>query len=223
MKSSASLSSGSRRAMVFALVVLPVFAAVFPAGAAAQGAATSGQLPSWSDMASKNAIVAFVERVTRQDSPEFVPVADRIARFESDGVLGAELPKHFQFLFALSHTSELGPPHFVSEAEGPFASPPKDRLVDNELALPPVVMATDADMNSEEVDRVVRVWIGAARHPITGRAYAGGVHRPMLELVAFLRADGFEIRYGEGRGAAFSHYVVADHLELDGATTISTV
>jgi hypothetical protein len=100
MKSSASFFV-SRRAMLSALTALPALVTLSPAGASVQTTAANSSLPSWNDAQSKNAIVAFIQRVTKQGSPEFVPEAERIATFDNDGTLWAELPMYLQLLFAL--------------------------------------------------------------------------------------------------------------------------
>ena len=194
MKSSASFSRVSRRAMLSALAALPAFTTLFPVSASAPTAATDGPLPSWNDTPSKNAIVAFVDRVTKQGSPDFVPEAGRIAMFDNDGTLWAELPMYFQLLFALYRVKALAPQHPERETKNPFASPPTG----DAPAIVPIVMATHAGMNSEEVHQIVRDWIVTAKHPITGRTYTEMVYQPMLELIALLRENGFKMRYGDG-------------------------
>jgi hypothetical protein len=113
MKSSDHFFDVTRRAMLSALAALPALPMLVSGSAQAQsGAGTlpsrpGGQtpvtdpLPSWNDSASKTAIFNFVERVTKQGSPDFVPEADRIATFDNDGTLWAEQPMYFQVMFAL--------------------------------------------------------------------------------------------------------------------------
>ncbi|MGA8172761.1 MAG: haloacid dehalogenase-like hydrolase, partial [Methylocystis sp.] len=83
-----------------ALAGLPALSALFAVPAAAKRVA-SDPLRSWNDTASKKALLAFVDRVTRRDSPDFVPEEERIATFDNDGTLWAEQPMYFQLLFAL--------------------------------------------------------------------------------------------------------------------------
>jgi hypothetical protein len=68
-------------------------------------------LPSWNDTAPKKAIVAFVEKVTKEGSADFVPSNERIATFDNDGTLWAEQPMYFQFLFAMDRIRVLAPQH----------------------------------------------------------------------------------------------------------------
>src|SRR5437667_4029841 len=79
-------------------------------------------LPSWNDTAPKKAIIAFVEKVTKEGSPDFVPPAERIATFDNDGTLWAEQPMYFQFLFAIDRVKALAPQHPEWKAKEPFAS-----------------------------------------------------------------------------------------------------
>ena len=121
---SSTFTEPNRRAMLSAFAALPASSAVFASmQAAAAGNPSNGDLlPSWNDTASKNAIVAFVDRVTRQDSPDFVPEAERIATFDNDGTLWAEQPLYSQLLFALDRVKALAPEHPEWKQEEPFAS-----------------------------------------------------------------------------------------------------
>ena len=202
MTSSASSARVSRRVMVSALAALPALITLRSTGALAQSAAVDGPLASWNDTAFKNAVMAFISRVTKQGSPDFVPEAERIAAFDDDGTLWAELPTHFQLLFALYRVQVLNSQHSALAAKEPFDplrnSDVQDARAGDTPEILPTVMATHTGMTSEQVDRIVRDWIVAARHPITGQAYAEMAHQPMLELVALLRENGFRMRYGDG-------------------------
>ena len=181
--------------------------AVRPEKAAADNASSGDLLPSWNDAASKNAIVAFVDRVTKQGSPDFVPEADRIATFDNDGTLWAEQPLYSQLFFALDRVKALAPEHPEWKQEEPFASllkgNVKDVLAGGEKALMPIVIATHTGMTSEEFNRIVRDWIASGKHPVTGRPYTAMVYQPMLELTAYLRANGFKNFIVSGGGIDF--------------------
>ena len=181
--------------------------AVRPEKAAADNASSGDLLPSWNDAASKNAIVAFVDRVTKQGSPDFVPEADRIATFDNDGTLWAEQPLYSQLFFALDRVKALAPEHPEWKQEEPFASllkgNVKDVLAGGEKALMPIVIATHTGMTSEEFNRIVRDWIASGKHPVTGRPYTEMVYQPMLELTAYLRANGFKNFIVSGGGIDF--------------------
>ena len=192
--------------MLAAFAALPALPMIVPVAALAQPAA-GDPLPSWNDVASKKAIVTFVERVTKQGSSEFVPEAERIATFDNDGTLWAEQPMYFQLLFALYRVKVLAPQHPEWATEEPFASllkgDVKGALAGGEPALFQIVMATHTGMTSEEFDQIVRDWIATAKHPITGRLYTEMVYQPMLELVAYLRANGFKTFIVSGGGIDF--------------------
>ncbi|MCC7256747.1 MAG: haloacid dehalogenase-like hydrolase [Gammaproteobacteria bacterium] len=164
-------------------------------------------LPSWSDTASRKAIVAFVERITQPGSPDFVPAPERIATFDNDGTLWAEQPVYFQLAFALDRVKALAPQHPEWKAQEPFASLLKGdlraALAGGEHAILEIVMATHAGMTSEEFAAVARQWLATARHPKTGRRYTDMVYQPMLELLAYLRANGFRTFIVSGGGVEF--------------------
>ena len=164
-------------------------------------------LPSWNDTAQKKAIVTFVERVTKESSLDFVPPSERIATFDQDGTLWAEQPMYFQFFFALDRVKALAPQHPEWKDKEPFASLLKDNvkgaLAGGERAMLEIVMATHAGMTTEEFAQTVKDWIATARHPKTGRPYTEMVYQPMLELLAYLRANGFKTFIVSGGGIEF--------------------
>jgi len=185
-------------------VTLALCALVF---SVARSHAQTDPLPSWSDTAPKKAIVAFVEKVTRNGSPDFVPAAERIATFDNDGTLWAEQPMYFQLLFALDRVKALAPQHPEWKEKEPFASllkgDVKGALAGGEPAVAQIVMATHAGMTTEEFDTIVRDWAASARHPKTGRLYTEMVYQPMLELLVYLRANGFKTFIVSGGGIEF--------------------
>ena len=164
-------------------------------------------LPSWNDTAPKRAIVAFVEKVTKAGSPEFVPVAERIATFDNDGCLWGEQPMYFQAFFAFDRIKALAPQHPEWKEKEPFASvlkgDVKGALAGGERALLEMVMATHAGMTTAEFEKVVTDWITTAKHPKTGKLYTEMVYQPMLELLAYLRASGFKTFIVSGGGIEF--------------------
>jgi phosphoglycolate phosphatase-like HAD superfamily hydrolase len=164
-------------------------------------------LPSWNDTAPKQAIVAFVERVTKQGSPDFVPLAERIATFDNDGTLWAEQPLYFQLLFAIDRIKALAPQHPEWKDKEPFASllkgDLKAALAGGEHAILDILMATHAGMTSDEFEKIVKDWVASARHPTTGRPYTEMVYQPMLDLLAYLRANDFKTFIASGGGIEF--------------------
>ncbi|MEM9354519.1 MAG: HAD family hydrolase [Planctomycetota bacterium] len=164
-------------------------------------------LPSWNEGSAKRSIVEFVARVTDEGSADFVPQPERIATFDNDGCLWAERPVYFQALFAFDRVRALAPEHPEWKGEEPFASvlrgDAKAALAGGEEALLELVMATHAGMTSEEFEAVVLDWLATARHPETGRKYTEMVYQPMLELLAYLRANGFKTFIVSGGGIEF--------------------
>jgi phosphoserine phosphatase len=164
-------------------------------------------LPSWNDGHTKQSILAFVKRVTTPGSPDFVPPAERIATFDNDGTLWAEKPIYFQAFFAIDRVKALAPQHPEWKTQEPFASllkgDLKAALAGGEHALLKIVMATHAGMTTSEFEKIVKDWIATARHPQTKRLYTEMVYQPMLELLAYLRANGFKTFIVSGGGIEF--------------------
>jgi hypothetical protein len=169
--------------------------------------AAADPLPSWSDTAPKQAIVAFVEKVTKAGSPDFVPVPERIATFDNDGTLWAEQPIYFQLLFALDRVNALAPQHPEWKEKEPFAAllkgDVKGALAGGEKAVAQIVMVTHAGMTTDEFAKIVKDWIATARHPKTGRLMTEMVYQPMLELLAYLRKNEFKTFIVSGGGIEF--------------------
>jgi len=164
-------------------------------------------LPSWNDTPSKREILSFVQRVTRSGSPDFVPGPERIAVFDNDGTLWAERPVYFQAMFIRDRIQALAPEHPEWNSREPFASLLRGdfagALAGGEKALVELAMATHAGMTTEEFEKIVVTWITSARHPTTGRLYTEMVYQPMLEFLAFLRANGFKTFIVSGGGIEF--------------------
>ena len=164
-------------------------------------------LPSWNDGPSKKAIVEFVTKVTTEGSADFVPVGERIATFDNDGTLWSEQPMYFQVFFTFDRVKQLAPSRVDWKEKAPFSSILKGDLSGvlsgGEKALVELVMATHTGMTTEEYDQIVKDWIVTARHPITKRPFTDMVFQPMLELLAYLRANGFKIFIVSGGGIEF--------------------
>ena len=164
-------------------------------------------LPSWNETPSKKAITAFVENVTRKDGPGFVPPSERIAVFDNDGTLWSEQPMYFQAFFIFDRIKALAPQHPEWKKQEPFASvlrgDLKGALAGGEKALLELVMASHAGVDSGEFEKLVTEWIATAKHPQTGRLLTEMVYQPMLELLAYLRANGFKTYLVSGGGIEF--------------------
>jgi phosphoserine phosphatase len=178
-------------------------------------AQTVDPLPSWQDTAAKANIVAFVKAVTEPGGKDFVPPADRIAVFDNDGTLWSEQPMYFQLAFALDRVKALAPQHPEWKNQQPFKAvlegDMKALAETGERGLLELVMATHAGNTSEEFARIVRDWVSTARHPKFNRPYTDLVFQPMLELLAYLRANGFKTYIVSGGGIEFLR-VVAEEL-----------
>jgi phosphoserine phosphatase len=164
-------------------------------------------LPSWNDTAPKRAIMQFVQRVTKPGSADFVPVAERIATFDNDGTLWAEQPLYFQALFIFDRIRAQAPQHPEWSNKEPYSSvlkgDLKSALSGGEHALLELAMATHAGMTTEEFTRIVQNWIATAMHPTTRRPYTMMVYQPMLEVLVYLRANGFKTYIVSGGGIEF--------------------
>jgi phosphoglycolate phosphatase-like HAD superfamily hydrolase len=164
-------------------------------------------LASWNDTAPKKAIIAFVEQVIKEGSPDFVPVSERIATFDNDGTLWAEQPMYFQGLFAIDRVRQLAPQHPEWKTKEPFASilmgDLKTAFAGGERAMVEIVMATHAGMSTVEFEKIVQDWLAIAKHPKTHKPYTEMVYQPMLELLAYLRANGFKTFIVSGGGVEF--------------------
>ena len=164
-------------------------------------------LPSWNDTAPKKAIVAFVEKVTKEGSPDFVPVPERIATFDNDGTLWCEQPLPVQLYFALDRVKALAPQHPEWKTKEPFASLLKGdlntALAGGDHALLELIMATHAGMTTQEFEQIVKDWIATAKHPKYKKPYTELVYQPMLELLAYLRENGFKNFIVSGGGIEF--------------------
>ena len=169
--------------------------------------AQTDPLPSWNDGATKQTIIDFVARVTAQNSPDFVPVPERIATFDNDGTLWAEQPIYFQAQFAFDRVKALAPQHPEWRTKQPFkALLDKDMkafAATGEKGILAVMAATHTGMSTEEFSKSVREWIATARHPRFDRPYTELVYQPMLELLAYLRANGFKTFIVSGGGVEF--------------------
>ncbi len=185
----------------------PALLAIWAGPTAASVAYAADPLPSWNDGAAKKSILQFVTRVTQEGAREFVPPAERIAVFDNDGTLWAEQPMYFQFLFMLDRVKALAPQHPEWKTQEPFAAllqgDMKAVVAGGERTLGQLAMATHAGTTTEEFEKVVSNWIATARHPKTGRLFTEMVYQPMLELLAYLRANGFKTFIVSGGGIEF--------------------
>ena len=145
--------------------------------------------------------------MTKPGSPDFVPVAERIATFDNDGTLWCEQPMPVQFYFVLDRVKALAPQHPEWKTKEPFASllkgDLKAALAGGDHALMELIMATHTGMTTEEFEQIVKDWIATAKHPQTGKLFTDMIYQPMLEVLAYLRANGFKNFIVSGGGIEF--------------------
>ncbi|HEY8570573.1 HAD family hydrolase [Microbulbifer sp.] len=170
-------------------------------------AQAASPLPSWNDGPTKDAIVGFVEKVTKKGSPDFVPENQRIATFDNDGTLWAEQPVYFQFFYAVDQVKKKAAEHPEWKTEEPFASvlkgDMKGVIASGEKGLMKIIAATHANMTAEEFRANVSDWLKTARHPKTNRPFNEMIYQPQLELLDYLRANGFKTFIVSGGGVDF--------------------
>uniref|UniRef100_Q07SX4 Nonspecific acid phosphatase n=1 Tax=Rhodopseudomonas palustris (strain BisA53) TaxID=316055 RepID=Q07SX4_RHOP5 len=153
-------------------------------------------LPSWNDGATKQSITSFVTRVTTPGGPDFVEPVDRVATFDNDGTLWSEQPMYVQLAFAIDRVKAMAPLHPEWKDQQPYKA-----AIDGDAAtlaatdqrvVAKMVMATNTGMTTDEFSQIVTDWLATARHPRFDRPYTELVYQPMLELLAYLRANGFK-------------------------------
>ena len=185
-------------------VLTLVFAVICSSVAIAQ---TTDALPSWNDGPAKQAIIKFVQATTTPGSPDFLPPAKRIATFDNDGTLWPSHPMYTQLAFALDRIKALAPQHPEWKSKQPFKA-----VLDNDLkalgaagekGMVELVMASHAGMSTAEFEAIVTDWLDKARHPRFKRRYTELAYQPMLEILAYLRANGFKTYIVSGGGIEF--------------------
>jgi len=164
-------------------------------------------LPSWNDGAARQHIVDFVKKVTATGSSDFVPPEQRIAVFDNDGTLWAEQPIYFQFFFVIDQVKAQSPQHPEWKTTEPFksalAGDLKGVAASGEKGIAQLMAATHAGMTTDQFARNVNEWMSTARHPKTHRVFTEMVYQPMLELVHYLRDNGFKTYIVSGGGQDF--------------------
>ncbi len=186
-------------ALLASTMAIPAFAT--------RASAEETPLASWHDGPARNAIVAFVERTTGQGSPDFVPPEERITVFDNDGTLWSEQPVYFQLAFALDRIRALAAVNSGFAGIEPYKSvlsgDPAAIAALGEMGLLQIVALTHAGMTTEQFQVQVKEWLKTARHPRFDRPYTDLVFQPMLELLAYLRANGFKTYIVSGGGVDF--------------------
>jgi len=174
---------------------------------ASGSAAARDPLPSWNDGATKRAILEFVAAVTDEGGKDYVEPPERIATFDNDGTLWVEQPFYTQLAFALDRVKALAPKHPEWKTTQPFQAALEDDMqtlmASGEKGLLELVMATHAGMTTDEFESMVVDWLATAKHPKYGRPFTELAYQPMLELLEYLRANGFKTFIVSGGGIEF--------------------
>ncbi|WP_299350581.1 HAD family hydrolase [uncultured Shimia sp.] len=208
--------------MLFRLVIGAVFLA---------STVNADPLPSWTEGANKTSIIEFVEAVSDPASPDYVTESDRIAVFDNDGTLWAEQPVYFQLIFAIdqvakmaaSDPSMLTSPAIKAAADGDM----KAVLASGKEGLVEILKASHANMSLDTFATDVAAWLETARHPKTGQPYDEMLYQPMLELLRYLRDQGFLTYIVSGGGIEFMRVFAEDAYgippqQVVGSSTTST-
>ena len=190
------------------LIAAAVAAATSPLSSTDTKAQTpANPLLSWNDGPAKQAILDFVARVTKKGGDDYVPPEQRIATFDNDGTLWCEQPMYFQLAFALDRVAALAPQHPAWKTTQPFkAALEHDMAALNatgEKGVIEIVEATHSGMTTDEFTKLVADWIATARHPRFKRPYNELIYQPMVELLGYLRANGFKTFIVSGGGIDF--------------------
>ncbi len=167
----------------------------------------SDPLPSWNEGATKSAIIEFVNKVTNENGPDYVAEEDRIATFDNDGNLWCEQPYYFQLAFATDRIKAMAEDHPEWKTTQPYKAILENdfkTVMDNGMhGLLEIVMASHAGMTAEEFDGLVADWLATAKHPRFKQPYQELIYQPMLELLDYLRANGFKTFVVSGGGIEF--------------------
>jgi len=193
------------KALRLPCVLAAALACVLAIGATV--ALAADPLPSWNEGKAKQSIIEFVQKVTKPGSPDFVPVPERIAVFDNDGTLWSEQPAPVQFYFVAERVKALSNQHPEWKTREPFASILKGdlqtALEGGDHGLMELFMATHTGMTTDEFALLVKNWIATAKHPTTGKRFLDMTYQPMLEVLAYLRANGFKNFIVSGGGIEF--------------------
>ena len=183
-----------------------VFVLLIGLGMSGTGA-LADPLPSWNDGPAKQAVMEFVRMVTDKSSSQYVPPQQRIATFDNDGTLWCEQPMYFQGLFAFDRVKALAPKHPEWKERQPFKALLENDLkalsASGEKGAMEILMTAHAGMTVEEFEKIVKDWLAIAKHPRFNRPFTDLVYQPMLELLAYLRENGFKTYIVSGGGVEF--------------------
>jgi phosphoglycolate phosphatase-like HAD superfamily hydrolase len=195
----------SRRAVLAALFAIGLIGSV-AIGAQAETQATD-PLPSWNEGPTKQSILDFVAAVTKDGGPDYVKPAERIATIDNDGTLWIEQPIYTQFAFAVDRVKATANQHPEWKTQEPFASILSGNLkglaASGEKGMVEIVEATHSGITTADFNKTVKDWLAAAKHPRFKVLYTDLVYQPMIELLDYLRINGFKTFIVSGGGVEF--------------------
>lgn len=164
-------------------------------------------LPSWNNGKTKKEIINYVKEITNKNSIHFIEVKDRIATFDNDGNLWSEKPIYFQLYFAIDRVKELASEHPEWKNTQPFKAVLENDIAElmkhGENGLLKLVMATHANINTDEFEKTVTNWLKTAKHPTLNKPFTDLVYQPMLELIKYLQNNQFKTFIVSGGGIDF--------------------
>jgi phosphoserine phosphatase len=173
----------------------------------AQAVHANADLPSWHDTKNKKALISFVEKTTKPGSPDYIRPEERIAVFDNDGTLWSEQPSYAQLSFAIDRVKALAPKNPDWASKQPFKAvlegDQKALAQAGEKGLMEIIAATHAGMSPEEFQQIVLDWLKNSKHPKAGRPYTEMVYQPMLEILSYLRQNGYKTFIVSGGGVEF--------------------
>jgi phosphoglycolate phosphatase-like HAD superfamily hydrolase len=164
-------------------------------------------LPSWNEGNTKKSILRFVDEVTKEHGAKFVAPDERIATFDNDGTLWVEQPIYTQLIFALERIKELAPQHpewkDIEPYKSVIAGDLNNVFAAGEKAIAPLLMQTHSGMTTDEFREIARKWLETAQDARFKRLHTQLVYQPMIELLSFLRSNGFKTYIVSGGGVEF--------------------
>jgi len=164
-------------------------------------------LPSWNDGDVKKGLIDYVINATKEGGSGFIPVTDRIAVFDNDGTLWSEQPLYFQFFYSFDKIKQMAPQHPEWKTKEPFKSVLegniKGALASGEKGLFAIMGATYGGMSGDSFDSSVNAWADTAMNPVKKKKYVDMIYQPMLELLQYLRVNGFQTFIVSGGDISF--------------------
>lgn len=174
----------------------------------------SEMLVSWNDTPNRAAIIDFVERTTTEGSADYIEPDDRIAVFDNDGTLWTEHPGYNQLLFAVDRLNALAPDHPEWKDDPTLGAVLKGDMAafgaTGMQGLAELVGVTHSGMTTDEFADIVRDWFATAEHPVFKRPYTKVAFQPMVELLAYLRENGYATYIVSGGGVDFMRPITED-------------